>query len=224
MPVGDFDTWQITIAVKHADLFKPPSGVPLLSANDFRILMDLLTQAPHRQPYRQLLAKCEEFEEQIRKLIANGWVTESNSRFAMPIIFLKHPDGRLRMCVDYHGLNTITERDCYPLPYIDDLLDKLHGSHYFTKLDLSSGYHQLRIRPDDRHKTVFITPEGLYEWWVILFGLTNAPAAFMRTMHRILCPHRRCTIVYLDDIMIHSRSRADHVCDVEAVFANSSCT
>jgi hypothetical protein len=122
------------------------------------------------------------------------------------------------MCVDYRHLNAITKRDRYSLPYIDDLLDKLHGSHYFTKLDLSSGYHQLCIYPDDRYKTAFIAPERLYEWRVIPFGLANAPTAFMRTRHPILRPHLRCTIVYHDDIMIHSRSRADHVRNIEAVF------
>jgi len=94
------------------------------------------------------------------------------------------------MCVDYRGLNKITFKDRYPLPYIDDLLDKLHGGRVFTKLDLTSGYHQVRIHPDDCHKMAFIVPEGFYEYKVIPFGLANAPAALIRLRYRILRPHR----------------------------------
>jgi len=93
------------------------------------------------------------------------------------------------MCVDYCGLNKITVKGRYLLPYIDDLLDKLHGGQSFTKLDLASGYHQVRIHVDNCHKMAFIAPEGFYEYKVILFGLANAPAAFMHLMHQILRPH-----------------------------------
>jgi hypothetical protein len=216
--IGEFEKWRLAIDSRHGDLFKPPIGVPPPSADDFRIHTDPLAKAPHRQPYRQSLLEREEYEIQIRKLIANGWVGESNSRFAAPIIFVKKAgDVRLRMCCDYRGLNKITEKDRYPLPYIEDLLDRLHGSAYFTKLDLAAGYHQLRIHSDDQHKTAFIAPDGLYEWKVIPFGLTNAPAAFMRKMHKVLGSHSRYSVVYLDDIMIFSKSRRAHMQHVDAV-------
>jgi len=162
-------------------------------------------------------AERDEFEVQIKKLLANGWITDSHSRYAAPVIFVKKPNGTLRMCVDYRGLNKITVKDRYPLPYIEDLLDKLHGGRIFTKLDLASGYHQVRIHPDDFHKTAFIAPEGFYEYKVIPFGLANAPAAFMRLMHQILRPHRRHAIVYLDDVLIISKTLAEHKAHVDAV-------
>ena len=216
--VQEFDKWRTAIDARHSDLFEEPVGVPPPSKNDFRIRTDPLANAPHRQPYRQSSLEREEYEIQIKKLIANGWVSESSSRFAAPIIFVKKPgDARLRMCCDYRGLNRITEKDRYPLPYIEDLLDRLHGSAYFSKLDLASGYHQLRIHTEDQHKTAFIAPDGLYEWKVIPFGLTNAPAAFMRRMHKILRSHSKYSVVYLDDIMIFSKTRSLHMQHVDAV-------
>jgi hypothetical protein len=216
---ADLETWRIRVRKAFADLFEPPKGVPppASDGSDFRIITDPTARVPHRQPYRMTAAEREEFERQIAKLLANGWVADSNSRYAAPIIFVKKADGSLRMCVDYRALNKITSKDRYPLPCIDDLLDRLHGARVFTKLDLASGYHQLRIHPDDCHKTAFIAPEGFYEWRVIPFGLANAPAAFMRAMHRILAPHRRYSVVYLDDVLIYSRTLAEHQTHVEAV-------
>jgi len=159
----------------------------------------------------------KEFEVQIKKLLANGWVTGSHSRYAAPIIFVKKPDTMLRMCVDYRGLNAITAKDRYPLPYIEDLLDKLHGARVFTKLDLASRYHQVRVHSDDCHKTAFIAPNGFYEYKVIPFGLTNVPATFMPMMHKILHPHRRNAIVYLDDVLIFSGTLAEHKAHVKGV-------
>ena len=162
-------------------------------------------------------AERAEFEVQIRKLLANRWVTNSQSCYAAPIIFVKKPDTTLRMCVDYRGLNKITAKDRYPLPYIEDLLDKLHGARVFTKLDLASGYHQVRVHSDDCHKTAFIAPDGFYEYKVIPFGLAHVPPAFMRMMHKIPHPLRRNTIVYLDDVLIFSKPLAEHKAHVEGV-------
>jgi len=114
-----------------------------------------------------------EFEVQIRKLLANGWVTNSHSCYTAPIIFVKKPNATLRMCVNYRSLNKITAKDRYPLLYIEDLQDKLHGIQVFTKLDLATGYHQVRVHPDDCHKMVFIVPDGFYEYKVIPFCETG---------------------------------------------------
>jgi len=159
----------------------------------------------------------KEFEVQIKKLLANGWATDSHSRYAALIIFVKKPDATLRMCVEYRGLNTITAKEQYPLPYSEDLLDKLHGARVFTKPDLASGYHQVRVHSDDCHKTTFIAPDGFYEYKVIPFGLANAPAAFMCMLHKILHPHRRNAIVYLDDVLIFLGMLAEHKAHVEGV-------
>jgi len=162
-------------------------------------------------------AERAEFEVQIKKLLANRWVTDSHSHYVAPIVFVKKPDATLRMCVDYRGLNNITAKDRYLLPYIKDLLDKLHGARVFTKLDVASGYHQVRVHPDDCHKTAFIAPNGYYEYKVIPFGLANAPAAFMQMMHKILHPYRRNSIVYLDDVLVYSKTLAEHKAHVEDV-------
>jgi len=184
--LADLGKWRAQIRQDYQDLFQPPTGVPPPGEDDFRILTDPTAKVPHRQPYRMTPAEREEFVEQIKKLLANGWNTDTHSRYAAPVIFVKKSNGTLRMCVDYRGLNKITVKDRYPLPYIDDLFDKLHGGRIFTKLNLASGYQQVRIHPDECHKTAFIAPEGFYEYKVIPFGLANAPAAFMLLMHRIL--------------------------------------
>jgi transposase InsO family protein len=215
--LADLGKWRAQIRREFDDLFQPPSGVPPPGENDFRIHTDPTAKIPHRQPYRMTQAERAEFEVQIRKLLANGWVTDSHSRYAAPIIFVKKPDATLRMCVDYRGLNKITAKDRYPLPYIEDLLDKLHGARVFTKLDLASGYHQVRVHADDCHKTAFIAPDGFYEYKVIPFGLANAPAAFMRMMHKILNPHRQNAIVYLDDVLVFSKTLAEHKAHVDGV-------
>jgi len=122
------------------------------------------------------------------------------------------------MCIDYCTVNAITVKDRYPLPHIEDLLNSMHGSCWFTKLDLVAGYHEIRIATADRHKTAFTTKFGLYEWQVLPFGLGNTPSQFMRMMNGILEPmKRKFIVVYLDNIMIHSRTLAEHVVHVRAV-------
>jgi len=215
--LADLGKWRVQIRRDFDDLFQPPRGVPPPGEHDFRIHTNLTAKIPHHQPYRMTQSERKEFEVQVKKLLANGWVTDSHSRYAAPIIFAKKPDATLRMCVYYRGLNAITAKDRYPLPYIEDLLDKLHGAWVFTKLDLASGYHQVRVHSDDCHTTAFIAPDGFYEYKVIPFGLANAAAAFMRMMHKILHPLRRNAIVYLDDVLIFSGTLAEHKAHVEGV-------
>jgi hypothetical protein len=159
----------------------------------------------------------EEFTAQIRKLIGNRPVRESNSHFAVQIIAVKKGNSKLRICCDLQSLNKITLKDQYSLPYIDDLLDKLDGSRYFTKLDLASVYHQRRIHSEDRDKVTFVIPHGLYKWKIIPFGLANAPATVMHIMYKVLHPHNWYTVVYLHDIVVHSKTCRDHTKHVDTI-------
>ncbi|KAK9151698.1 hypothetical protein Syun_010007 [Stephania yunnanensis] len=133
------------------------------------------------------------------------------SPWGAPILFVKKKDGTMRMCIDYRKLNKVTVRNHYPLPRIDDLFDQLKGARFFSKIDLRSGYHQLRIREEDIQKTAFSRRYGLFEFTVMPFGLTNAPTIFMDLMHRVMRPYLdRFVIVFIDDILIYSRTREDH--------------
>ena len=134
------------------------------------------------------------------------------SPWGAPVLFVKKKDGSLRLCIDYRKLNELTIRNRYPLPRIDDLFDQLSGAQVFSKIDLRSGYHQLRIRAEDVPKTAFRTRYGYYEFIVLAFGLTNALAMFMDLMNRVFKQYLdQFVVVFIDDILIYSSSEADHV-------------
>jgi transposase InsO family protein len=161
--------------------------------------------------YRLTQTERQELQKQLTSALEKGWVEPSSSPFGAPVLFVRKKDGRMRMCVDYRALNSLTVKNRYPLPRIDDLMDQLNGAACFSGLDLASGYWQIPIRAEDRHKTAFRTPMGLYQWKVMPFGLTNAPAVFSQTMQQVFADMiGQFVLVYLDDILIFSKTPAEH--------------
>ncbi|KAL2237892.1 UNVERIFIED_CONTAM: Transposon Ty3-G Gag-Pol polyprotein [Sesamum indicum] len=162
-------------------------------------------------PYRMAPMELQELKKQIEELLGKGFIRPSTSPWGAPVLFVKKKDGSMRLCVDYRQLNRVTVKNKYPLPRIDDLLDQLKGATAFSKIDLRSGYWQLRIAENDIPKTVFRTRYGHYEFLVMPFGLTNAPAAFMALMNRTFQEYLdHFVIVFIDDILIYSRDREEH--------------
>ena len=150
-------------------------------------------------------AELKELKEQLKDLLEKGFIRPSISPWGAPVLFVRKKDGSLRMCIDYRQLNKVTVKNRYPLPRIDDLFDQLQGASFFSKIDLHSGYHQLRVRECDIPKTAFRTRYGHYEFVVMSFGLTNAPAAFMDLMNRVFKQYLDMfVIVFIDDILVYS--------------------
>ncbi|KAI3809203.1 hypothetical protein L1987_25173 [Smallanthus sonchifolius] len=187
------------------------SGLPPVRQVEFRI--DLIPGANPvaRAPYRLAPSEMQELASQLQELSDKGFICPSHSPWGAPVLFVKKKDGSFRMCIDYRELNKLTIKNRYPLPRIDDLFDQLQGSTYFSKIDLRSGYHQLRVQEEDIPKTAFHTRYGHYEFMVMPFGLTNAPAIFMDLMNRVCKPYLdKFVIVFIDDILIYSKTKTDH--------------
>ncbi|MCO5586590.1 hypothetical protein L7F22_040531 [Adiantum nelumboides] len=165
---------------------------------------------PNKPPYRVSQAQQEEIMRQVNELVEKRMVRPSSSPFCSPVLLVHKKDGTYHMCVDYRALNKITIKNMFSVPRIEDLFDKLQGSTYFSRIDLKSGYHQIRIVNEDILKTAFRTTFGLYEYLVMPFGLTNAPVTFNRMMERIFRPHRNFTGVFFDDVIIYSKSMEEH--------------
>ena len=186
-------------------------GVPPEREVEFGIELVPGTTPISKAPYRMAPAELKELKAQLEDMLENGFIRPSTSPWGAPVLFVKKKDGTLRLCIDYRELNKVTVKNKYPLPRIDDLFDQLQGSSIYSKIDLRTGYHQLRIRPSDVDKTAFRTRYGHYEYLVMPFGLTNAPAAFMDLMHRVFHDLLDSTVVvFIDDILIYSRSREEH--------------
>lgn len=152
-------------------------------------------------------------------MLDKGWIRPSKSPWSAPTLFVKKKDGSLRLCIDYCAVNRLTIKDSYPIPRIDDVLDRLSNAKIFSKLDLASGYHQIRVAEKDVEKTAFGSRFGLFEFLVLPFGLINAPATFMKAMNSMFVEYlNEFIILYLDDILIYSRSRDEHWAHLKLVF------
>lgn len=197
----------------YADIFAPlPAELP-----DHREAGHTIPLMPDARPIARPMIRLtpyelEECKKMIADLLAKGWIQPSKSPWAAPILFVPKPDGGLRLVLDYRALNKVTVRDRYPLPRIEDLIDKLSGSAIYSSIDLQAGYYQIRITEEDVPKTAFITPLGHFEYRVLCMGLTNAPATFQRVMNRIFAREINdgFLVVYLDDLLIFSKDAATH--------------
>ncbi|KAH0709554.1 hypothetical protein KY284_010981 [Solanum tuberosum] len=193
-------------------------GVPPEREIDFSI--DILpdTRPISIPPYRMAPAELKELKEQLKDLLDKGFIRPSVSPWGAPVLFVRKKDGSLRMCIDHRQLNKVTIKNKYPLPRIDDLFDQLQGATCFSKIDLRSGYHQLRVRECDIPKTAFRTRYGHYEFLVMSFGLTNVPATFMDLIKRVFKPYLDMfVIIFIDDILIYLRNEEDHASHLRIV-------
>jgi hypothetical protein len=209
----------IPVVSEYPDVF--PDDLPgMPSDRDIEFIIELQpgTAPISKRPYRMPPNELAELKIQLQDLLDNGFIRPSASPWGCPALFVKKKDNSLRLCVDYRPLNAVTIKNKYPLPRIDILFDQLAGAKVFSKIDLRSGYHQIKIKPCDIPKTAFSTRYGLYEYLVMSFGLTNTPAYFMYLMNSIFMPELdKFVVVFIDDILIYSKNNEDHTNHIRIV-------
>nr|XP_027097511.1 uncharacterized protein LOC113717062 [Coffea arabica] len=194
------------------DVFQAPQSLPPSRSIDHEITLKPDAQPFKLKPYRYPHCHKEEIERQVTEMLQKGIVKHSNSPFASPVLLVKKKEGTWRFCVDYRKLNELTVKDRFPIPNVDELLDELAGSVFKTKLDLTAGYHQIRVKPQDSFETAFQTHCGHFEFLVMPFGLTNALATFQSLMNQIFQPYlRKFVLVFFDDILVYSSTFEDHI-------------
>jgi hypothetical protein len=202
---------KIPVVCEYADVF--PDELPgMLPARDIKFAIELQpgTAPISKRPYRMPPAELAKLKKQLQELLDKGFIRPSTSPWGCPSLFVKK-DESLRLCIDYRPLNTVTIKNMYPLPRIAVLFYQLVGAKVFSKIDLRSGYHKIKIRASDIPKTAFSTRYGLYEYLVMSFGLTNAPAYFMYLMNSVFMPELdKFVVVFIDDILVYSKSEAEH--------------
>ena len=207
------------LLLSHADVMAS-STADLGRTGRLRHHINTGSSPPIRQNLRRVSPRLrEEVQELLKQMLERGVIEPSSSPWASPVVLVQKKDGSTRFCIDYRKLNQVTRKDAYPLPRIDMTLDMLHGSRWFTTLDLLSGYWQVEVAEEDKEKTAFCTTEGLFQFRVLPFGLCNGPASFQRLMDLVLSGLQwsQC-LVYLDDIIVLGRSFEEHIRNLDCVF------
>ncbi|XP_073265974.1 uncharacterized protein [Populus alba] len=200
----------------YQDVFQKPKGLPTVRDHDHKIPLKSGSEAVNLRPYRYSGLQKDSLERMVTDMLETGIIRTSNNPFASPVILVKKKDSKWRLCVDYRALNQLTIKDKYPM--IEELLEELVGATIFSKIDLKSGYHQIRMVAGEEFKTAFQTHSGHYEFLVMPFGLTNAPATFQSLMNEIFKQHLcKFILVFFDDILVYSRTLRDHYVHLEVV-------